>query len=64
MGQSGEQARVPDGDPESIEALLAEHLPGLRAYVRLRMGPDLRAKESASDLVQSACCEILEHSDR
>ncbi len=35
------------------------HLPGLEGYLRLRMGPVLRAKESASDLVQSLCREVL-----
>lgn len=36
-----------------------QHLPGVEAYLRLRMGPILRAKESASDLVQSLCREVL-----
>jgi RNA polymerase sigma-70 factor (subfamily 1) len=39
--------------------LLQRHLPGLRAFVRLRMSPLLRARESGSDLVQSACRELL-----
>ena len=47
------------GDPVAVEDLLQRHLSGLRAFVRLRMGPELRAKESASDLVQSACREVL-----
>jgi RNA polymerase sigma factor (sigma-70 family) len=47
-----------------IDDLLAEHVPALRAFVRLRMGPTLRAKESASDLVQSVCREILENRER
>ncbi|MCB9897461.1 MAG: sigma-70 family RNA polymerase sigma factor [Planctomycetes bacterium] len=42
-----------------MHALLEEHLPRLRAYVRLRCGAALRAKESASDLVQSACRDVL-----
>jgi RNA polymerase sigma-70 factor (ECF subfamily) len=50
--------------PPSVEASLAELLPELRSFVRLRMGPALRARESASDLVQSTCREILEHQDR
>ncbi len=45
---------------DRLGALLAEHLPRLRAYVRLHMGPQLRQKESASDLVQSACREVLQ----
>jgi RNA polymerase sigma-70 factor (ECF subfamily) len=44
--------------------LLEQHLPRLRAYIRLRMGPQLRARESASDLVQSACREVLENIGR
>ena len=44
--------------------LLALHLPALRAFVRLRLGPMLRAKESASDIVQSACRDVLENLHR
>jgi RNA polymerase sigma-70 factor (subfamily 1) len=52
------------GDEQALQRLMSEHLPGLRAYVRLRMGPTLRAKESCSDIVQSACREVLAHMDR
>jgi len=52
------------GDAHAIDSLLERHLPRLRAFVRLRMGHELRAKESASDLVQSTCRELLEHIDR
>lgn len=45
-------------------ALLAEHLPGLRAFVRLRAGAMIRARESSSDLVQSVCREVIEHAGR
>jgi RNA polymerase sigma-70 factor (ECF subfamily) len=44
--------------------MLEAYLPQLRGFVRLRMGPELRAKESASDLVQSTCREVLGHLDR
>lgn len=37
---------------------------GLRGYVRLRAGPELRAMESTSDIVQSVCREILENRER
>lgn len=48
------------GDLAAAEDLLAQHLRGLEAYVR-RRGADLPAgKESASDLVQSVCREVLE----
>lgn len=56
--------RLQDGDPEALAALLEEHLPGLRAYVRLRGGPLLRAKEESVDLVQSVCREVLGRIDR
>jgi RNA polymerase sigma-70 factor (ECF subfamily) len=52
------------GDVAAIGCLLQRHLPKLRAFVRLRMGPQLRARESASDLVQSACREVLDHCER
>lgn len=51
-------------DREAIETLLHEHLPGLRAFVRLRSGALLRQKESNSDLVQSVCRDVLENVDR
>jgi RNA polymerase sigma-70 factor, ECF subfamily len=52
------------GDQPAIDELLARHLAGLRAYVRLHLGPALRAREGASDVVQSVCREVLEHVDR
>ena len=54
-----------DHTPEpDVEALLREHLPGLRGFIRLRTGPFLRSLEESTDLVQSVCREILEHKDR
>jgi RNA polymerase sigma-70 factor, ECF subfamily len=52
------------GDEQAIHQLLAHHLPQLRAFLRLRMGPELRAKESASDLVQSVCLDLLRNMQR
>lgn len=52
------------GDDRAIDQLFDQHLPRLRAFVRLRMGPELRARESTSDIVQSACREVLAHMDR
>lgn len=46
--------------PAPIEALLQQHLPRLRAFVRLRTNEAIRARESCSDLVQSVCRELLE----
>ncbi|MBK8979279.1 MAG: sigma-70 family RNA polymerase sigma factor [Planctomycetes bacterium] len=51
------------GEPPAIDALLAQHLPRLRAYVRLRMGPGLRMREGSMDVVQSVCRELIEHLD-
>jgi DNA-directed RNA polymerase specialized sigma24 family protein len=47
------------GDRAAFDTLLARHLPGVRAFARLRMSPLLRAHESESDLVQSACRDVL-----
>ena len=56
-------AAAKSGDARAREALLIRHLPGLEAYLRLQMGPILRAKLSASDLVQSVCIEVLAELD-
>ena len=52
------------GDSEALGELLQRHLPGLRGFIRLRMGGLLRSKEDSGDLVQSVCREILQHGDR
>jgi len=51
------------GRPDALEALLERHLPALRVFVRLRLGRRLRTKESAMDVVQSVCRELLGHLD-
>ncbi|TAH37178.1 MAG: sigma-70 family RNA polymerase sigma factor [Planctomycetota bacterium] len=51
--------RADAGDPAAAAALLAQHLTGLHAFIRLRMGPPLRRREDSGDLVQSVCAEIL-----
>jgi RNA polymerase sigma-70 factor (ECF subfamily) len=56
--------RATHGDDAAVELLLERHLPGLEAYIRLRTGRLLKAKESASDILQSVCREVLEHVDR
>lgn len=56
--------RAAAGDGEAVEILLTRYLPSLRAFVRTRMSPRLRARESSSDLVQSVCREVLAHLDR
>jgi RNA polymerase sigma-70 factor (ECF subfamily) len=47
------------GDRAALEELLRRCLPSVRAFVRLRMGPELRARESCSDVVQSVCSDLL-----
>lgn len=51
--------RASAGDEEAIGVLLERHLPALRAYLRLRMGPHIRRWETESDVAQSVCLEIL-----
>ncbi|MBL8729258.1 MAG: sigma-70 family RNA polymerase sigma factor [Planctomycetes bacterium] len=46
-------------DRAAVEQLLVRHLPGLEAFVRLRMGPALRGLATAPDLVQSVCRDVL-----
>ena len=64
MDPSGESVPGETPGDESVDALLARHLPALRAWVRLKAGPLVRAREGESDLVQSACREVLERRDR
>ncbi len=47
-------------DRAAVEQLLVRHLPGLEAFVRLRMGAELRQLLDAPDVVQSVCREVLE----
>ncbi len=47
------------GDQHALDELLVRHIPNVRAFVRVRMSPLLRAHESGSDLVQSACRELF-----
>lgn len=51
------------GDQAAVAALLVQNLPALRAFVRLRAGAVVRAREAESDLVQSACREALQSMD-
>jgi len=51
--------RSDDREPQ-LEALLEEHLPSLRTYVRRNMDAVLSDRESCADLVQSVCREVLQ----
>ncbi|MCB9876644.1 MAG: sigma-70 family RNA polymerase sigma factor [Planctomycetes bacterium] len=50
-------------DP-AVDELVQRHLAALRAFVRLRMGAELRAREESCDIVQSVAREVLRHRDR
>jgi RNA polymerase sigma-70 factor, ECF subfamily len=52
------------GDESAMGLLLERHLPGLRAFVRLRAGRAIRERESSSDIVQSVCREVIAHQER
>lgn len=47
------------GDRDALAALLQRYLPELRAFLRLRTGPRLLARETPDDLAQSVCREVL-----
>jgi RNA polymerase sigma-70 factor (ECF subfamily) len=51
--------RAASGHAPSLDALLARYLPQLHAYVRARLGNDVRARESSMDVVQSVCRGLL-----
>ncbi len=55
--------RAQNGDDDALQQLIDEHLPGLRAYLRLRMGPEVRRWETVSDLAQSVCGELIRSVD-
>ncbi len=52
--------RATQGDRAAVVELLANYMPRLRAFVRLRLNDALRQRESKSDVVQSVCREVLE----
>jgi RNA polymerase sigma-70 factor (ECF subfamily) len=52
------------GDPAAVGHLLERYLPGLRAFVRLRAGDVMGGREDHSDIVQSACRDVLENLER
>lgn len=45
---------------EELAALFARNVHHVRAFVRLRIDPLTRSRESVSDIVQSACRELLD----
>jgi len=47
------------GDSRAIDALLAPYLPRLHKFLRRQLHPALAQRESAADLLQSTCREVL-----
>lgn len=59
------QSHDASGDgPLDIPRVLEAQLGGLRAFLRARAGPAIRARLGDSDLVQSVCREVLEDAPR
>lgn len=52
------------GDREALDRLLAEELPWLERVAERRIGPRLRAREEAADLVQMTAYELLRYARR
>ena len=48
------------GSQPALEEPFDRHLPDLRAFFRMRVGPSIRSRESDTDLVQSVCREVLQ----
>lgn len=55
--------RTRDGAGPSDD-LIAHYLPRLRAFVRARIGRQLRRRESESDVIQSICRAVIEERGR
>lgn len=51
--------RAVGGDASALRQLVELHEPGLYAFVRVRMGPALRARESVRDLLQEILLELV-----
>jgi len=65
---AGDHCRPPDGSDngqsarpsaDELDALFRRNIDHVRAFVRLRIDATTRDKEAISDLVQSACREVL-----
>lgn len=52
------------GDPAAFDRLLERYLPQLHAFVRARLGADVRQRETSMDVVQSVCRQLVAARDR
>ncbi len=64
MSSSEGQPEAGSSAARSFPERILASLPGLTRFVRRRMGPELAARESASDIVQSTCRELLRAASR
>ena len=48
-----------DDHQPTLRELLARELPSMLPFVRQQLGPELRCRESAADLLQSVCGDLL-----
>ena len=55
--------RVGRGDRQALEQLLAEDRPNLRAFIEVRLDPQLAARLDPSDVVQEAQLEVVRRMD-
>lgn len=55
----GDLRALQEGDRDALERMVVRHLPALKAYVRLHRHRLLEAREADTDILQSACREIL-----
>ncbi|MEM9381086.1 MAG: sigma-70 family RNA polymerase sigma factor [Planctomycetota bacterium] len=53
-----------DGDERALQELVLRHYHRLRAFIRLRVDARTRQRESASDITQSVCLEVLRNAGR
>ncbi len=56
--------RAARGERAALDRLLELYLPELEAFVARRAGKPVREHESAADIVQSVCREVLQHAGR
>ena len=52
------------GDRSAVQRLIERYQPRLHAFVRLRLGDRIRAREATVDVVQSVCGELLSAAPR
>jgi RNA polymerase sigma factor (sigma-70 family) len=58
-GSDNQLRKAAQGDRQSQDELLRELMEPLHTFLRLRMGDGLAARETVSDIVQSACFDFV-----